>query len=289
MGSERHKQTIWAREILAQQQSDGMWGTFHSLALPNRHNYTTEQALRRLEALGFTIEDDCIKKAVDVLIDCLTGKRPLPGRREKSHDWDAFTDLMLATWIRRFTDQSEAANRVAGQWAFVISSAFRDGAYDHAAYLSAYREAFGRPVKGGRLNDFVTFYQVSLVSGQLDAATEGRVLEHILHNENGIYYFNWPHPATKLPEAFASLQAARYLSMLELLSKYPQSRRQLQFAASWLCRHQSDDGTWDMGPSAMDHIAFPLSDSWRDKRCRIADCTYRINRLVEAITGSPAS
>ncbi|MEL7603662.1 MAG: hypothetical protein AAGU77_10960, partial [Bacillota bacterium] len=193
---------------------------------------------------------------------------------------------MLASWIRRFTDESDAANRIAGLWASVISSAFHGGSYDHEAYLAAYRQAFGRPAKGGRLVDFVTFYQVSLIRGQLDAVTEGRVLEHLLHSETGIYYLGWPYPAAQLPDVFASLQASRYLSILELLSGYRQSRSQLRFAAYWLLSHQNADGTWDMGASAADRVIFPLSDFWRDRRRRVADCTYRIGRIIEALTGS---
>ncbi len=245
--------------------------------------------MRKLEALGYTIEDSCIQSTIAALHDCLTGKRQLPDRREKSHDWDAFTDLMLAAWVRRFTDGSDAANRIAGMWGAVVSSAFRSDSYNHEAYLAAYRQTFGRPAKGSRLVDFVTFYQVSLIRDQLDTVTENRVLEHILRSEAGIYYLGWPHPAAQLPDAFMSLQASRYLSVLELLSGYRQSRHQLQFAADWLLSHQNADETWDMGVSAADQVIFPLSDSWRDKHCRIADCTYRISKIVEAFTGSVSS
>ncbi|MEL7603663.1 MAG: hypothetical protein AAGU77_10965, partial [Bacillota bacterium] len=86
MEREGYKQTEWAKEILAQQRGDGTWGLFHSLAMPDRRSYTTEQALRKLEALGYTIEDGCIERAVSALHGCLIGKQQLPDRREKSHD-----------------------------------------------------------------------------------------------------------------------------------------------------------------------------------------------------------
>lgn len=49
---------------------------------------TTEQALRRLERLGYTIEDECIQRAVDYMDNCLMGRDKIPDRREKLHDWD---------------------------------------------------------------------------------------------------------------------------------------------------------------------------------------------------------
>ncbi len=63
---------------------------------------TTEQALRRLQYLGFTAADDCIQKAISYMNDCLTGKKEIPDRKEKVQDWPVFSSLILATWIRRF-------------------------------------------------------------------------------------------------------------------------------------------------------------------------------------------
>lgn len=48
---------------------------------------TTEQAVRRLERLGYTIEDECIQKAVQYMSDCLVGKKTILDRVEKVHDW----------------------------------------------------------------------------------------------------------------------------------------------------------------------------------------------------------
>ena len=66
-----------AESILALQNEDGTWGNmFHSLAVPNNKTpLTTEQALRRLKGLGFTLEDEPIRKAVDCMVSCLRGER----------------------------------------------------------------------------------------------------------------------------------------------------------------------------------------------------------------------
>lgn len=52
-----HKDVKWAKQIISLQDSEGKWGIFHSLSKPT-NNTTTEQALRRFERLGYTIEDE---------------------------------------------------------------------------------------------------------------------------------------------------------------------------------------------------------------------------------------
>ncbi len=92
-----YKNSKWAKKIIALQKENGMWGYFHSLSKPNENPITTEQALRRLSVLGYTIEDEPIRKAVAYMSDCLSGKNQIPDRREKLHNWDIFTKLMLST------------------------------------------------------------------------------------------------------------------------------------------------------------------------------------------------
>ena len=56
-----HKESKWAKKILAFQQDDGSWGYFHKLSNPSKEQpMTTEQAMRRLHILGFTKEDEPI-------------------------------------------------------------------------------------------------------------------------------------------------------------------------------------------------------------------------------------
>lgn len=86
-----HKDTKWAKQIIALQEDDGKWGCFHSLSKFYGAPLTTEQALRRLERLGYSIEDECISRAVAYMDDCLTGHKAIPDRTEKGNDWDVFT------------------------------------------------------------------------------------------------------------------------------------------------------------------------------------------------------
>lgn len=279
------KSSRWAREIIGLQNEYGNWGYFHTLSNPTKRNpITTEQALRRLQILGYTIEDLPIQRAVDYLRNCLSGKLQIPDRREKLHDWDIFTSIMFSAWIRRFTLSDPLANETAAKWARIVSSAFIDGAYNHDAYTWAYKETFGQVPRGGRLVDFVSFYQVSLLNGAVDGEIEQSMFEYFLSRKSGIYYI-YDGRLSVLPEDFRSKKANRYIAAIELLSEYENGfcRRKLQFVAEWLYQNREQDGLWDMGTSVKDFVHFPLSDSWRSSEARKCDCTYRINTLLERI------
>ncbi len=281
MEIDRYKDSRWSKEIISLQKEDGLWGYFHTLSDPNKHPLTTEQALRRLQVLGFTIEDACIQKTVQYMQDCLIGKKEMPDPREKSHNWDIFTQLMLSTWIRRFTKDDNAANAVANMWADIISVAFQSGAYSHEDYLTAYYRAFSQKAYGGRLIDIVNFYHVSLIADCLDEEIEGAVFDYIINHETGIYYI-YHNPVCNLPAIFASKKSSRYIRAIELLSDYKHNLSKLTFVIEWLNEHRGIDNKWDMGTSVKDFISFPLSDSW-SKEARIKDCTFRIEQLISKI------
>ena len=271
----------WAKKILSLQQPDGSWGNFHTLSVGTAAPITTEQALRRLAILGFTIDDDPIKCAVTYMSDCLSGKRQIPDREEKGCDWDIFRQLMLATWIRRFSIANAEANSVAEIWASIITYAFENGSYNHERYIQAYRLVFGNNPHGGRLIDFVSFYQVSLLAGILDNEIEDKMFDYILQHEAGIYY-RYEKRLTDLPTVFQSKNASRYIGAIEVLSEYKCSPDKLTFVIDWLKTQQLYDGTWDMGAASKDGVHFPMSDVWKEE-ARKLDSTQRINALIKAI------
>jgi len=280
-----YRSSKWALEIIQLQRDDGSWGYFHTLSNPSkRYPITTEQALRRLEVLGYTIDDKPIWKAVSYMHDCLVGKNAIPDRREKLHDWDIFTALMLATWIRRFTKNDGAADDVAAKWAEIISRSFDQGSYHQDAYVEAYKDVFGVAPRGGRLVDLATFYQVSLVSDLLEEKVASALIDYLLHHPAGIYYV-YDEELSMLPQAFRTRQASRYLATMELLAEYrnPSCRRKLLFVVDWLKQNQEPEGYWDMGTEAKDGVRFPLSDSWRTRESRVKDCTYRIAKFVKKV------
>lgn len=267
----------WANQIISMQHPDGSWGCFHTLRGDSDTPMTTEIALLRLELFGYTAEDKCIKRAI-AHMETLLHTGDLPEGKEKTSDFETFVDLIVAARIRRFTDRCESANEIAGKQAQVITKAFSSGTYSQTDYDECYTQVFGRKPKGGRLIDFVNFYQLSILSGMLDKKTENLMLDYVLRHEGGIYYV-YENRLDKVPDEFQSKKASRYLAAIELLARYESGKDKLSFAYDWLKTNQQVDGTWDMGAAAKDGVYFPLSDRW-DKTTRITGSTHRIGKLI---------
>lgn len=273
-----------ASQIVSLQNEDGTWGNeFHSMAVPTgRHPLTTEQALRRLKILGFTIEDVPIRKAVDRMCACLRKERKIDDYWEKTIDWDLYTQLMLSAWVKIYDPENELALAFAGKWARVMESTFESGEADREAYREAYIREFNASSKAPREVDFVTFYVISLLQGMLPEETERRMLDYVIAHPRGIYYI-YDKPINQLPEDFNSRQASCYLAAVELLADYKTAKEKLGFVADWLEQYKDENGQWDMGAKVKDNIYFPLSDSWRKAEDRKADCTQRITDLLKKL------
>lgn len=280
-----YKNGKWAEELISLQNRDGTWGNrFHSLCSPNkRHPLTTEQALRRLKILGFTVKDEPIRKAVDCMTSCLRGERKIDNYSEKSHDWRLFTKLMLSTWVRIFEPGNKIALCFAKQWANVIGKTFESGVYDETAYREAYISTFSAKPKGARECDFVDFYHLHLLKDVLADDIERFMLEYVFSKPGGIYYIH-DKPIMELPKVFKSKEASQYLEAVEILSEYKSGKDRLGFVVDWLEDNKDEHGQWDFGVSAKDHLHFPLSDSWRKSSDRIKDCTYRIEKIITNIS-----
>ena len=283
------KEGKWAKEIMESQHDDGSWGKiFHTLSNPvSKQPLTTEQALRRLDILGFTIDDKPIKKAVKYMNDCLTGKNHIPDREEKTHTpWKKYIELMLSTWIKIFTKDNEIANSVAQNWCEIINGTFAKGYYDHDLYVHKFEDFLGLKInpRAPRWNDFVSFYTASLLTNELDKKIESQYFKYVLEHDAGVYYV-YPKKLAEVPDIFCSKNTSYYLRAIELLAKYdnPECKKQLKFIIKWLKENMTKDNKWDMGKEAKDGILFPLSDYWKTEENRVKDCTYRIRKLLESI------
>jgi hypothetical protein len=53
--------------------------------------------------------------------------------------------------------------------------------------------------------------------------------------------------------------------------------------ADWLLANRNENGKWDMGKTVNDKVYFPLSDDWRRVAVREADCTERIEKLLNKL------
>ena len=81
---ETYKTGKWAKQILAQRREDGLWGNFHALSCPvPGKSYTTEQAIRRLYYLGYTVDDEVIQTALRRMEQCVKGELPIDDYSEK--------------------------------------------------------------------------------------------------------------------------------------------------------------------------------------------------------------
>jgi len=280
-----YKNGKWAKEIIELQHEDGSWGYFHSLSNPtSRQPMTTEQALTRLEILGYTIDDKPIKKAVKYMNDCLIGKIRIPDREEKTHNWNVFISLILSARIKIFIKDNEAANKITEKWSKIINNSFVNNKYNHNLYVNKYEEIFEIKMnpKASRLFDFVNFYPISLLTNVLDKKIEPHYFKYVLEHDCGIYYI-YDKKLLNVPKIFQSKNTNHYLRAIELLAKYdnPECKKQLKFIIKWLNANMSKNKEWDLGKVSKDGICLPLSDSWRTENNRIEDCTYRINKLLE--------
>lgn len=273
-----HRDGRHARELLALQQEDGLWpGGFHGLAQPGKAPPTTEQALRRLHALGFTAQDEPIRRCVATLAACLRGERKVDAYWESGLDWAMFEPLMLGAWIRRFDPGQPDALAFARRWGRVAEAGFASGSLDASAWNAAYEAAFHRAARHPRPLGFSALYHAMLLPGLLSPQAEDAMVRQIL--ATGVYYI-YDAPLADPPPAFASRLTVRWLAALSLLLPYPAARERLAFAGAWLRRHARPDGTWDLGAKAADRVYLPLSDSWRSPDSRVADCTELIRSFL---------
>lgn len=285
-----HRHGKWASAILSAQRPDGTWPAwcFHGLSMSDKSPLTTEQALRRLHALGFTGEDEPIRRCVDTMASCLRGERKIDTYWEKGIDWAMYEPLMLAAWIRRFDPDQPDAMTYARRWAKVVETAFAEGSLNDVAWNAAYEAEFHRKARHPRPIGFTPFYHALLLPGVLAPKVESAMVQHIL--EHGMYYI-YAKPLIQPPAVFASKETSSWLAALELLADYPSARKKLDFAAAYLYMCIGTDGLWDMGAIANDKVYFPLSDNWRAASSRKADCTERIRHFLNKITegGAPCS
>ena len=274
-----------AESILALQKEDGTWGNmFHSLAVPNNKTpLTTEQALRRLKGLGFTLEDEPIRKAVNCMVSCLRGERRIDDYWEKTQDWNLFTKMMLSTWVKIFDPGNEIALSFAKRWANIIETAFSGGTYDDERLQRAYQQEFYQREKGTGRVEFVTFYQMNLLQGLLTKETESRMIDYVMGDAKGIYYI-YGKRLNELPEVFASIETSRYLAAIDILAGYQSAKGKLDFVVEWLGKNKDGNGQWDLGSKVKDNVYFPLSDSWRTAEARKTDCAEKIKGIVRRLS-----
>ena len=284
-----YKNGSWATKIISLQKGDGSWGNFHTLAMPTSGKaIATEQAINRLRRLGFTKDDEPIQKALAYMHTCLTDTSQMPDPREKRMDWDAFIELMLAAWIRKFTDEDTLANAAAEKWKTIVAAAFQSGAYDKDIYINTLyalmKPKYGTVKRHKEVLRVDYYYPIALLAGEIDEKFEKAFFDYTMNSKTG-YYYGFVGSVLQPPNDFCSKQASRYLAVVELYCDYPNRycKEKLQPVVDWLNANKNANGSWDMGAAVKDGTYFPLSDSWRTIKAREEDCTYRIEKIISSI------
>lgn len=278
-----HKAGKWATKILAERHEDGMWGNFHTLSRPVKGRpITTEQAIRRLYRLGYSIEDEVIKNVVDRMVLCIRDQQKIDNYFEKTHDWRLFEKLMLSAWIRIFDSQNPYALEVARGWGDIVEKAFARGTYCREDDIEAFTKQHGRRPQSGFETGFGMFYHAVLLQGVLTPKTERMFLDYYLSKQDGMYYI-YDKRLNQVPGEFASRGASCYLAAMEVLAGYETAKEKLSFVIEWLNDNKDENGQWDFGPKANDGVYFPLSDTWRKAEDRKRDCTERVNRFLNKL------
>ena len=243
---------------------------------------TTEQAIRRLYRLGYSIEDEVIKNVVDRMVLCIRDQQKIDNYFEKTHDWHLFEKLMLSAWIRIFDSQNPYALEVAQSWADIAEKAFARGTYCREDDIEAFTKQQGRRPQSGFETGFGMFYHAVLLQGILTPKTERLFLDYYLSKQDGMYYI-YDKPLNQVPEEFASRGSSCYLAAMEVLAGYKSAKEKLSFVVEWLNDNKDENDQWDFGPKANDGVYFPLSDTWRKAEDRKRDCTERVNRFLNRI------
>lgn len=280
-----YKDGKWAKKILELQNNDGSWGFFHSLSISNfKQSMTTEQALRRLEILGFTINDIPVQKAVEYMNNCLLGNEKIPDYYEKGSDWKSYIDLMLSTWIKRFVPDNNNVNKISDKWAEIVNNSFDEGKFNQQNYETMYNRVL-LPEKGKRIWGFMNFYGISILTNRLNRRIEEAFFDYVINYPYGIGYFGHNNPINVLPNVFQSKRTSEYIRMIDLLVNYKNKKckEKLDFIKKWLDKNKIDNVEWDLGRDSKDNILFPLSDSWRKDEDRVKDCTFVISNIIKKL------
>ncbi len=116
----------------------------------------------------------------------------------------------------------------------------------------------------------------------------GKIAQQIIavQNNDGTWgnYYIYGKRISELPNEFQSVETSRYLEAIDILSGYKLAKEKLGFVVKWLEDNKGENGQWDLGAKAKDNLYFPLSDSWRSAECRKADCTAKINAIINKLT-----
>ncbi|MFW9993252.1 MAG: hypothetical protein ACFFD4_14510 [Candidatus Odinarchaeota archaeon] len=271
----------WITELQAGQLADGSWGRFHSAnTAVKKRIVTTEHAVSRGLALGLESGDGIFQKTADYLVNLLNGKKSFPDPPEKNERWTTGTRLFTAATLAVLQPGSTALNSVHRTWIEIARRTFISGVHDPEQELLAHRECTGMLVEDNCLYYLVLHnkYTIALLGARihsLPGKLEKKLVSWLWGRQEGMQYLGIP-PAWK-PAGASANQLEHWFQSQELLARFPSWKALAGDTVEWLWNQQKEDGYWDFGKriSHPDPGYFPLSESWRNERCRKIDWTVR--------------
>jgi hypothetical protein len=272
-------------ELCQSQQADGSWGRFYTRNKQVRSaGKTTETALIRAIALGMDKRSPAIQRLITYMEGVLTGKTLWPDRPDKTLEWPVGMSLVTASRLSQIDPDNARAVNAADQWKKIVETSFQSGDFVIERFREIYESTYACQLTMGPAMAF-SAYGLLLVQGRLPYDIEKHFIRHVISNSRGIYLVN-NRSMHYLPLEFPSRESLRYIAALELLAGFPSAGDLLIKAVEWLQEQANDEGFWDLGSISRDGLSLPLSDNWRDSRCRIIDCSIRILHLLARLQRS---
>ncbi|HJN51999.1 MAG: hypothetical protein QGI68_12000 [Pseudomonadales bacterium] len=280
--------TRFAKELGESQEKNGTWGRFHTQDTRAKKKFpTTEKAIERALAVGLDNEDRILKRTTEFIEAHLQGGATWSDHPEK-HDnpalWEyaikAISAANLSLIDRDHPLVAEQAQRFAG----AAKEAFRTENYDRDKELQFHVKASG--IESRSHGSCLTKYGLLLLSSKdclLPGQVETRLLDFVLHKEDGIYYTYGG--CLQDPPLVRERHFPRWLAAHEILSRFVTWPALAEQAVRWIWEQQNENGLWDFGGNTPRDNYFPLSDNWKRKTNRAIDCSVRtlilLNRFYE--------
>jgi hypothetical protein len=270
----------WILELQNGQREDGSWGRFHPATKAKGKIVTTEAAVERGLALGLEASDPVFCASINYLSRLLEGLIDLPDPPERNNRWATGKQLFAAATLARIRPTLPILDKTWELWAAIARHTFASGRYDEEAEIRVHQMLTGASVKGSYLV-LNNRYQLALLGSRatkLSEAVEKALVDWVWHKDDGVRYLEIPlsNPLHRFTQGMLD----RLFTSLELLSHFPSWRRFADNTIDWLWTQRNTEGFWDFGPRASMSTYFPLSESWKRKRCRQHDWSTRVLALL---------
>jgi hypothetical protein len=270
----------WVQELECEQWSDGSWGRLHSMDVRAKQRIpTTEAGVGRAIALGLDANHRVLRKASGHLVGILeTGECRDPA--EKNDRWKTGVRLFSAATLAQMDPNLPALDVVWNLWADIAGRTLASGEYCAEAEVLAHTQLTGASVKDSYLV-LNNRYALSLLGSRaerLPRDTEKTLVAWIWRRPGGIGYLD--AALSCVPPPLKRGPFERWFTSLELMSRFPSSRRLAGDGIDWLWTQRNEERLWDFGPRSDWSVSLPLSESRQRRRNRQHDWSTRVLVLL---------